>query len=138
MGRPQRAADGGLVYHVLNRGNARLPIFESDADYEALERVLEQAVERYGTDLLAWCLMPKREFYEFILNNIPADIAVFSKEHKYVYINPQGIKNTELRKFMIGKDDFDYCRFKGIPDDMAHKRRGVFNSILENILKSKK
>jgi PAS domain S-box-containing protein len=74
----------------------------------------------------------QREFYEFILNNIPADIAVFSKEHKYVYINPQGIKNTELRKFMIGKDDFDYCRFKGIPDDMAHKRRGVFNSILEN------
>jgi hypothetical protein len=53
MGRSQRAADGGMVYHVLNRGNARMPIFESDADYEALERVLEQAVERYGTDLLA-------------------------------------------------------------------------------------
>ena len=47
-----------MVYHVLNRGNARLPIFEADADYEAFERVLEQAVERYGTDLLAWCLMP--------------------------------------------------------------------------------
>ncbi len=58
MGRPQRAADGGMVYHVLNRGNARMPIFESDADYEALERILEQAVDRYGTDLLAWCLMP--------------------------------------------------------------------------------
>ena len=46
------------MYHVLNRGNARMPIFESDADYEAMERVLEQAVERCGTDLLAWCLMP--------------------------------------------------------------------------------
>ena len=29
MGRPKRAADGGLVYHVLNRSNARMPIFET-------------------------------------------------------------------------------------------------------------
>ena len=26
MGRPQRAADGGLVYHVLNRANARMTV----------------------------------------------------------------------------------------------------------------
>jgi PAS domain S-box-containing protein len=74
----------------------------------------------------------QREFYEFILNNIPADIAVFSKDHKYVYVNPQGIKNPELRQFIIGKDDFDYCRFKGIPDDMAQNRRVLFNTIIQN------
>ncbi len=73
----------------------------------------------------------QREFYEFILNNIPADIAVFNKEHKYVYVNPQGIKNPEIRNFVIGKDDFDYCTYKGIPDDMARNRRAVFNKILE-------
>jgi len=32
MGRPQRAAEGGYVYHVLNRANARMTIFERDAD----------------------------------------------------------------------------------------------------------
>ncbi len=58
MGRPRRVADGGLIYHVLNRGNARMTIFEKDADYDAFEGILEQVVERYGTDLLAWCLMP--------------------------------------------------------------------------------
>ena len=58
MGRPLRAADGGLIYHVLNRGNARMTIFEKDGDYEAFERILEEAIERYGTDVLAWCLMP--------------------------------------------------------------------------------
>lgn len=72
----------------------------------------------------------QREFYEFILNNIPADIAVFNKEHKYVYINPQGIKNPEIRSFMIGKDDFDYCEYKGIPDKLAHERRAVFDKII--------
>ena len=58
MGRPLRAAEGGYVYHVLNRANARVTIFEDDGDYEAFERVLGEAVERTETRLLAYCLMP--------------------------------------------------------------------------------
>jgi putative transposase len=58
MGRPQRAALGGYVYHVLNRANARLTIFQKDQDYEAFEVVLLQAVERTKMRLLAYCVMP--------------------------------------------------------------------------------
>lgn len=58
MGRPHRAAKGGLVYHVLNRANARMTIFEKKGDYEAFERVLQEAVDRYDMRLLAYCLMP--------------------------------------------------------------------------------
>ena len=58
MGRPLRAAEAGYVYHVLNRANARMTIFEKDQDYEAFERVLAEAVERTKTRLLAYCVMP--------------------------------------------------------------------------------
>jgi len=58
MGRPQRAAQGGYVYHVINRANARLNIFEHAGDFEAFENVLLQAVERTETRLLAYCVMP--------------------------------------------------------------------------------
>ncbi len=58
MGRPQRAAEGGFVYHVLNRANARMTIFADDGDFEAFERVLSEAVERTGTRLLAYCVLP--------------------------------------------------------------------------------
>jgi putative transposase len=58
MGRPHRAAEAGYVYHVLNRANARMTIFESNADYEAFENVLAEAVERTKTRLLAYCIMP--------------------------------------------------------------------------------
>ena len=58
MGRPKRADDGGLIYHVLNRANARMTIFETDEDYAAFESVLEEAVERTRTRLLAYCVMP--------------------------------------------------------------------------------
>ena len=62
MGRPHRAALGGYVYHVLNRANARLTIFDDDGDYEAFEKVLVQAVERTKTRLLhhAQPLAPRR------------------------------------------------------------------------------
>ena len=58
MGRPHRAAEGGYVYHVLNRANARMPIFDDDGDYEAFEQILGEAVARFETRLLAYCLMP--------------------------------------------------------------------------------
>jgi len=47
-----------LVYHVLNRAVARLPLFESDADYAAFERVMEEALDKHPTRVLAYCLMP--------------------------------------------------------------------------------
>ena len=46
------------MYHVLNRANARLPIFDKPEDYEAFERVLVEGVQRYDMRLLAFCLMP--------------------------------------------------------------------------------
>jgi PAS domain S-box-containing protein len=73
----------------------------------------------------------QKEFYEFILNNLPADIAVFDTKHNYVFINPKGIANKEIRDFMIGKNDFDYAKLKKIPDDRAIQRRKLFNSVLK-------
>ena len=58
MGRPLRAASGDIVYHVLNRANARRPLFEDDGDYAAFERVLAQACTRESMRLLAYCVMP--------------------------------------------------------------------------------
>ena len=58
MPRRPRAASGGLVYHVLNRRVGCLPIFETDGDYAAFERTLEEVVTRSGIPLLAYCVMP--------------------------------------------------------------------------------
>ena len=72
-----------------------------------------------------------KNFYEFILNNIPSDIAVFDLNHRYIFVNPNGIANPEIRQFIIGKDDYDYCRHRGIPFNAADKRRAIFNSVIQ-------
>ena len=45
------------MYHVLNRGNARMRLFHKNEDFEAFERVLAEGLERYPVDLLTYCLM---------------------------------------------------------------------------------
>jgi REP-associated tyrosine transposase len=46
------------VFHVLNRANARQPIFRKDEDYDAFERVLAAVQTRLRMRILAYCLMP--------------------------------------------------------------------------------
>jgi PAS domain S-box-containing protein len=72
----------------------------------------------------------QKEFYELIMNSLPSDLAVFDTDHRYLFINPNGIKDPVTRKFLIGKDDFDYVNFKGISDEKAVERRKLFNRIM--------
>ena len=58
MGRTLRIIEGGYVYHVLNRGNARRVFFRKPADFAAFERVLAEAKQEVPMRILAYCLMP--------------------------------------------------------------------------------
>ncbi len=58
MPRTARAIEAGLIYHVLNRGNARMKVFEDAADYQAFEQVLAEGLKRYPVDLFTYSLMP--------------------------------------------------------------------------------
>jgi putative transposase len=58
MPRARRTAPGGLVYHVLNRANARRQIFAQAGDYRAFEEILAEMRERVPMRIVAWCIMP--------------------------------------------------------------------------------
>ena len=46
MPRTTRTDVGDYCYHVINRANARLPIFFKERDYVLFESVLEEAEEK--------------------------------------------------------------------------------------------
>ena len=71
-------------------------------------------------------LQREKEFYIKILDRLPTDVAVFDSNHKYIYLNPTAIKNDELRKFIIGKDDFEYALHTGRNPIFANLRRIKF------------
>ena len=47
MARAPRVDVGDLAYHVINRANGRLKIFNSARDYQHFETLLRQAKERH-------------------------------------------------------------------------------------------
>ncbi len=58
MPRTARVAPGGMVFHVINRSVGRMPIFESDADYAAFERIIEETLLVSPMRICAYQLMP--------------------------------------------------------------------------------
>lgn len=54
-----------MVFHVLNRTVAGLPLFRKGKDYEAFERIMIEAQERHPLRVLAWCLM--RNHWHFVV-----------------------------------------------------------------------
>jgi putative transposase len=53
-----RAAPGGIVYHVLNRTAGRFKCFRGRGDFEAFERVMLEAHERFPLRICSYCIMP--------------------------------------------------------------------------------
>ena len=141
----------GLIHLLIEKKDkSRLKMFHrNNRHYSITLRYVEeyQYVNLYANEITSFIEMvqstekeligltkkleEQKNFYEHVLNNIPSDIAVFDTNHKYLFVNPQGIKNPEIRAYMIGKDDFDYCKLKGIPNDLAIQRRDLYNKIIE-------
>jgi signal transduction histidine kinase len=61
-------------------------------------------------------------FYETIIEKLPFEFIVFDKEWRYQYINPKIFKDPQLRNWMIGKTDFDYCEYKKLNPVLAQRR----------------
>ena len=58
MPRVARVQPGGVIFHVLNRGNNRAKIFSKHGDYAAFEAILAETLQRVPLRLLAYCVMP--------------------------------------------------------------------------------
>jgi REP element-mobilizing transposase RayT len=57
MARKLRVQFPGAIYHVMNRGDRREPIFDDDDDRRRFLQTLAEACEKTDWQIHAWCLM---------------------------------------------------------------------------------
>ena len=57
MPRPLRIEYAGAIYHLMNRGDRREPIFLDDQDRQTFLRTLQEACEKTDWQIHAFCLM---------------------------------------------------------------------------------
>ena len=70
------------------------------------------------------------KFFEEILNKIPAEIILADKDYRYLYANPSAIPDMDLREWMIGRTNEEFCQHAGRSEVTARARRQVFAKAL--------
>ncbi|MDD3343152.1 MAG: transposase [Sulfurospirillaceae bacterium] len=58
MPRIARGESIGGIYHVINRGNMRMQVFDDAEDYAYFLKLLQDGLKREEVELHAYCLMP--------------------------------------------------------------------------------
>ena len=76
MPRVARGLADGMIYHVINRGNARQEVFHKDGDYRAFIGLLKEAKEKYPIQLFGYCLMPNH-FHLLLSPECASDLSKF-------------------------------------------------------------
>lgn len=69
-------------------------------------------------------------FFKTILDEIPADIAIFSPDHTYLFVNKCAVKDPNVREWLIGKSDFEFCEEKRLNKKLAMRRRENFDRVI--------
>ena len=131
MPRRARAAPGGLVYHVLNRANARARIFRKDADYAAFEKVLAQAHARTPTRILGYCLMPSH--WHLLL--WPREDGQLSEFMRWLTVTHT--QRWHAHHHTSGDGHLYQGRFKSFPIQTDHHYLTVLRYVERNALRAK-
>ncbi len=76
MPRTLRITVGGEIYHVINRANGRLQIFNTKEDYQLFEKLLLDTKELMDMRILAYVIMPNH-FHRILFPRSDGDLTTF-------------------------------------------------------------
>ncbi|WP_051141357.1 PAS domain S-box protein [Salisaeta longa] len=70
-----------------------------------------------------------KNFYEQILDALPTELAVFDRDARFVYVNKSGVSNPEVRDWIIGCTNTEYCQRRGLPEAIGKRRDAAIRSV---------
>ncbi len=115
MPRASRIAIGGEVYHVINRANGRLTIFNTKEDYEIFEQLLLETKELLDVEILAYVIMPNH-WHLILLPRNDGDLTAFMqrlsnshtrKVHAHTKTNGSGhLYQGRYKSFLVENNNY--------------------------------
>ena len=115
MPRNARVDVGGEIYHIINRANGRLRIFNKDEDYQLFEQLLLETKELFDMRIIAYELMPNH-FHLVLYSKNDGDLGKFMhrlsnahtrKVHAHTNTNGSGhLYQGRYKSFLIDRDNY--------------------------------
>ncbi len=119
-----------MVFHVLNRGVARMQLFEKAGDYEAFERVMKETLQASAMRILAYCLMPSH-WHLLLWPEDDGDLAAFMQRLTITHVR----RWQEYRRF-VGLGHVYQGRYKSFPVEEDEHFLAVARYVERNALRA--
>ncbi|KKS84900.1 MAG: hypothetical protein UV60_C0013G0017 [Parcubacteria group bacterium GW2011_GWA2_43_11] len=131
MPRQARVAVGNVIYHVINRANGRVQIFNKDDDYMHFEELLLEARELTGMRILAYCIMPNH-FHLILHPETDCQLSDFMS-----WLTSTHVRQYRTRTKSIGYGRIYQGRYKSFPVQSTTYLTTVITYVEQNPLRAK-
>ncbi len=71
-----------------------------------------------------------KAFHRRLVEDLPIEVLVVAPQGQYLYANPQAIPKDELREFLMGETDVEFCQEMGYHPEVALLRRSHRRRVL--------
>lgn len=119
------------MYHVINRANARVCIFDNDKDYQSFELILEEAVEKFDMRILSYCIMPNH-FHLVLYPKNEGDLIKFMS-----WVTNTHTRRWHTEKGTIGQGHLYQGRYKSFICQKDNHFISLVKYVEQNALKAK-
>lgn len=109
MPRPPRTDIADIVYHVINRANARVQIFDTAKDYELFEEAMQEAKQKNDMRIHAYCIMPNH-WHLILQPKVDGDLSSFVK-----WLTLTHTKRWHSARDTVGTGHLYQGRYKSFP-----------------------
>lgn len=119
-----------MVFHVLNRGVARMQIFEKAGDYEAFERVLAETLVETPMRVCCYCLMPNH-WHMLLWPEHDGDMGKFMQRLTITHV-----RRWQEHRHCVGLGHVYQARYKSFPVEEDEHFLAVARYVERNALRA--
>ncbi|MEN6451927.1 MAG: transposase [Thermoguttaceae bacterium] len=130
MPRTARIAPGGMVFHVLNRANARARIFAKEADYAAFELAMCETLRRRPMRILGYLIMPNH-WHLVLWPQQDGELAAFM--HRLTVTH---VRRWQLHRKTVGCGHLYQGTYKSFPIEEDEHLLAVLGYVERNALRA--
>ena len=131
MPRIARVAVGDTLYHVINRSNGRVRIFNTDKDYQHFESLLEEGKELIDMRILAYCIMPNH-FHLVLYPKKDGDMGEFMR-----WVTTTHVRQRRVQTNSIGHGHLYQGTYKSFPVQTNEYAQYLMCYVEQNPLRAK-
>jgi putative transposase len=130
MPRTARVTPGGMVFHVLNRGVGRRPLFDNEGDYDAFERIIAETLDKCPMRICGYCLMPNH--WHFVMwPEGDDDLRLFMQRLSVTHVT-----RWQTHRQVVGEGHLYQARFKSFPVETDDYFYQVMRYVERNALRA--